>query len=80
MKKKMWRYAKCYFKIRFLKLAPFSLRVIRTDKARLRWYGTPCNIFKDDMIIKKMITTTVLNIYNMCPQNAFIKFQKRGKK
>ena len=48
----------------------------------LRWYGTPCNIFKDDRILKNDYNLSFKNfkIYNICPQNAFIKFHKRDKK
>ena len=47
----------------------------------LRWYGTPCNIFKDDRILKNDYNRGSKNfkIYNNCPQNAFIKFHKRDK-
>ena len=48
----------------------------------LRWYGTPCNIFKDDRILKNDYNYGFKNfkIYNICPKNAFIKFHKRYKK
>ena len=48
----------------------------------LRWYGTPCNIFKDERILKNDYNHGYKNlpIYNICPQNAFIKFHKRDKK
>ena len=48
----------------------------------LRWYGTPCNIFKDDRILKNDCNHGFKNfkIYYICPQNAFIKFHKKDKK
>ena len=48
----------------------------------LRWYGTPCNIFKDDRILKYDNNHGFKNfkIYNIRPKNAFIKFHKRDKK
>ena len=48
----------------------------------LRWYETPCNIFKDNRILKKNYNHGFKNfkIYNICPKNAFIKFPKREKK
>ena len=48
----------------------------------LRWYGTPCNIFKDNRILKKNYNHGFKNfkIYNICPKNPFIKFHKRDKK
>ena len=48
----------------------------------LRWYGTPCNIFKDDRILKNNYNHGFKNfkIYNICPKNPFIKFHKRDKK
>ena len=47
----------------------------------LRWYGTPCNIFKDDRILKNDHNHgfKYFKIYNICPKNAFIKFHKREK-
>ena len=44
----------------------------------LRWYGTPCNIFKDDRILKNDYNHCFKNfkIYNICPKNAFIKFHR----
>ena len=49
---------------------------------KLRWYGTPCNIFKDDRILKNNYNHGFKNfkIYNICPKNPFIKFHKRDKK
>ena len=53
-------------------------------KKLLRWYGTPCNIYKDGRILKYdyMYNHSFKNfkIYNICPKNAFIKFIKRDKK
>ena len=48
----------------------------------LRWYGTPCNIFKDDRILKNGYNHGFKNfkIFIICPQNAFIKFHKTDKK
>ena len=48
----------------------------------LRWYGTSCDIFKDDRILKIDYNNGFKNfkIYNICPQNAFLKFHKRDKK
>ena len=36
----------------------------------LRWYGTPCNIFKDDRILKNYYNHGFKNfkIYNICPR------------
>ena len=47
----------------------------------LRLYGTPCNIFKDDRIIKHDYNHgfKIFIIYNICPQNAFIKFHREIK-
>ena len=49
---------------------------------RLRLYGTPCNIFNDDRIKKNDYNHGFkhFKIYNICPKNAFIKFNKRDKK
>ena len=49
---------------------------------RLRFYGTPCNIFKDYRILKNNYNHGFKNfkIYNICPKNPFIKFHKRDKK
>ena len=48
----------------------------------LRWYGTPCNIFKDNRILKNDYKHGFKNfkICNICPKNSFIKFHKRNKK
>ena len=48
----------------------------------LRWYGTPCNIFKDDRILKNDKNHGFKNfkIYNILPQNVFKKSHKRDKK
>ena len=47
----------------------------------LRWYGTTCNIFKDDRILKNNYNHGFKNfkIYNICPKNPFIKFHKEIK-
>ena len=42
-------------------IAFISMHIFSLIGFQLRWYGKPCNIFKDDRILK-MITTTVLNI------------------
>ena len=41
----------------------------------LRWYGTPCNIFKDDRILKYDYNHGFKNfkIYNICPQKCIYK-------
>ena len=46
------------------------------------WYLTPCNIFKDDRILKNNYNRSFKNfkIYNFCPKNPFIKFHQRDKK
>ena len=46
------------------------------------WYGTLCNIFKDERILKYDYDHCFKNfkIYSICPKNAFLKFQKRDKK
>ena len=51
-------------------------------KVNLRWYGTPCNIFKDDQILKNDYNHGFKNfkIYNIYSKNAFIKFHKIDKK
>ena len=48
----------------------------------LRWYGTPCNIFKDNRILKNDYKHGFKNfkICNICPKNSFIKYHKRNKK
>ena len=45
-------------------------------------YGTPCNIFKDDRILKHDYNHGFKNfkICKICPKIAFIKFHKRDKK
>ena len=46
----------------------------------LMLYGTPCNIQKDESILKYVHNQGFKNfeIYDICPQNAFIKFHKKG--
>ena len=58
------------------------LIVINGKVISLRWCGTPCNIYKDDRILKNDYNHRFKNfkIYNICPQNTFIKFHKRDKK
>ena len=48
----------------------------------LRWYGTPCNIYKDERILNCDYNHSYKNfkIYNICPKNAFINLYKRDKK
>ena len=59
-----------------------ALNPIDFPHLNLRWYGTPCNIFKDDRILKNDYNHAFKNfkIYDICPQNAFIKYHKRDKK
>ena len=40
------------------------------------WYGTPCNIYIDDWILKSdyHYGFKMFKIYNICPKNTFIKF------
>ena len=47
----------------------------------LRWYGTPCNIFKDERILKYDYVHGFKNlkIYSICPKNAFLKFYSKIK-
>ena len=46
-----------------------------------QWYGTPCNIYKDERILKSNYNHGFKNFktYYICPQNAFLKFDKRDK-
>ena len=46
------------------------------------WYGTPCNIYKDEMILKYDYNNGSENfkIYNTCPKNALKNFYKRDKR
>ena len=41
----------------------------------LRWYGTPCNIFKDVRILKSDYNHVFkyFKIYNICPKNCIYK-------
>ena len=50
-------------------------------KVKLRWYGTPCNIIKDERILKYDYNHDLKNfkIYNICHKNALIKFHKIDK-
>ena len=45
----------------------------------LRWYGTPCNIFMDERVLKYDYDQGFKNvkIYNICPKNAFTKYHKK---
>ena len=47
----------------------------------LRWYETPCNIFKDERILKYDYVHGFKNlkIYSICPKNAFLKFYSKIK-
>ena len=47
----------------------------------LRWYGTYCNIYKDERILKSNYDHHFKNfkIYYICPKIAFLKFDKRDK-
>ena len=44
---------------------------------RKGWYGTPCNIYSDDRILKSVYNYgfKMLKIYNICPKNTFKKFE-----
>ena len=46
-------------------------------KITLRWYGIPCNIYKDERILN--YDFKIFKIYNISPQNAFIKYHKGDK-
>ena len=48
----------------------------------LRWYGTPYNIYKDERNLKSDCNHGFQNfkIYNICPQNAFVKFNEKELK
>ena len=47
----------------------------------LRWYRTSSNIYKEERISKFDCNDGFKNfkIYNICPPNTFIKFDKRKK-
>ena len=63
-----------------MKVLDKSVQMI--SEGNIRWYGTPCNIFKDVRILKNDYNHGFkkFKIYNICPQSAFIKFYRRDKK
>lgn len=42
----------------------------------LRWYGKPCNIYKDERILKYGYIQPQFNLSHFAPNNALIKFHK----
>ena len=52
------------------------------NKNILRWYGTPCNIYKDERILNYDYNQglTKIHIKTIFPQKASLKFYKRDEK
>ena len=48
----------------------------------IHWYETPCNVYKDERILKSDYNQGLKNfkIYNIFPQNALIQFDKGDEK
>ena len=61
---------------------PFVSSVANSKVAILRWYGTPCNIYKDERILKYDYNHTFKTFKSItfAQKIAFIKFHKRDKK